>query len=87
MADLPEMRIEMSEKEIVLILKDLFSDYGAHVGLTTGERHQVEMWLQEKYLEAAEDKNIKVVVKVKPMSFHFKEGVLKCEDNIEVIKK
>lgn len=37
--------------------------------------------------EAAEDKNIKVVVKVKPMSFHFKEGVLKCEDNIEVIKK
>lgn len=33
--DLTEMRIEMSEKEIVLILKDLFSDYGAHVGLTT----------------------------------------------------
>lgn len=41
----------MSEKEIVLILKDLFSDYGEHVGLTTGERYQVEMWLQEKYLE------------------------------------
>lgn len=48
---LQEMRIEMSEKEIVLILKDLFSDYGEHVGLTTGERYQVEMWLQEKYLE------------------------------------
>lgn len=51
MVALLEMRIEISEKEIVLILKDLFSDYGAHVGLTTGEIHQVEMWLQEKYLE------------------------------------
>lgn len=37
--------------------------------------------------EAAEDKSIKVIVKVKPMSPHFKEGVFKCEDNIEVIKK
>lgn len=46
-----EMRIEMSEKNIVLVLKDLFSDYGAHVGLTRSERNQVEMWFQEKYLE------------------------------------
>lgn len=37
--------------------------------------------------EAAEDKNIKVIVKVTPMPPHFKEGVLKCEDNIEVTKK
>lgn len=37
--------------------------------------------------EAAEDKNIKVIVKVTPMPPHLKEGVLKCEDNIEVIKK
>lgn len=37
--------------------------------------------------EAAEDKSIKVIVKVKPMPPHFKEGVFKCEDNIEVIKK
>ena len=37
--------------------------------------------------EAAENKDIKVIVKVKPMPPHFKEGVLKCEDNIEVIKK
>lgn len=41
----------MSEKTIVLILKDLFSDYGLHVGLTTSERNQVEMWLQAKFLE------------------------------------
>lgn len=57
MVALLEMRIEMSEKEIVLILKDLFSDYGVHVCLTTGERHQVEMWLQEKYLETQRRKN------------------------------
>jgi hypothetical protein len=37
--------------------------------------------------EAAEDKSIKVIVKVKPMPPHFREGVFKCEDNIEVIKK
>ena len=37
--------------------------------------------------EAAEDKSIKVIVKVKPMPPHFKEGVFKCEDNIEVVKK
>lgn len=37
--------------------------------------------------EAAEDKSIKVIVKVKPMPPHFKESVFKCEDNIEVIKK
>lgn len=37
--------------------------------------------------EAAEDKSIKAIVKVKPMPPHFKEGVFKCEDNIEVIKK
>lgn len=37
--------------------------------------------------EAAEDKSIKVIVKVKPMPPHFKEGVFKCEDNVEVIKK
>lgn len=37
--------------------------------------------------EAAEDKDIKVIVKVKQMPPHFKEGVFKCEDNIEVIKK
>lgn len=37
--------------------------------------------------EAAEDKSIKVVVKVKPMPPHFREGVFKCEDNVEVIKK
>lgn len=37
--------------------------------------------------EAAEDKSIKVIVKVKPMPPHFKEGVFKCENNIEVIKK
>ena len=42
----------MSETEIVMILKDLFSDYGAHVDLTRGERNQVEMWLESKYLEA-----------------------------------
>lgn len=42
----------MSETEIIMVLKDLFSDYGAHVDLTRGERSQVEMWLESKYLEA-----------------------------------
>jgi len=41
----------MSEAEIVMVLKDLFSDYGEHVNLTRGERHKVEMWLEERYLE------------------------------------
>lgn len=44
-------RGKMSEAEIVMVLKDLFSDYGAHVDLTRGERNQVEMWLEAKYLE------------------------------------
>lgn len=37
--------------------------------------------------EAAEDKSIKVVVKVKQMPPHFREGIFKCENNIEVTKK
>lgn len=37
--------------------------------------------------EAAEDKDIKVIVKVKQMPPHFREGAFKCEDNVEVIKK
>ena len=37
--------------------------------------------------EAAENKDIKVIVKIKQMPPHLKEGILKCEDNIEVIKK
>lgn len=37
--------------------------------------------------EAAEDKDIKVIVRVKQMSPHFREGVFKCEDNVEVTKK
>ncbi len=36
--------------------------------------------------EAAENKDIKVVVKVKQMPLHFREGVFKCEDNVEVTK-
>lgn len=37
--------------------------------------------------EAAEDKDIKVVVKVKQMPPHFRESVFKCEDNVEVTKQ
>lgn len=37
--------------------------------------------------EAAEDKNIKVAIKVKQMPPHFREGIFKCENNIEVTKK
>ena len=37
--------------------------------------------------EAAENKDIKVIVKVKQMPPHFREGVFKCEDNVEVAKK
>lgn len=36
--------------------------------------------------DAAADKNIKVVVRVKQVPLHFREGVFKCEDNIEVTK-
>lgn len=37
--------------------------------------------------EAAEDKDIKVVVRVKQMPLHFRESAFKCEDNVEVTKK
>lgn len=37
--------------------------------------------------EAAENKDIKVIVRVKQMPPHFREGVFKCEDNVEVTKK
>lgn len=37
--------------------------------------------------EAAENKDIKVIVRVKQMPPHFREGVFKCEDNVEVVKK
>lgn len=37
--------------------------------------------------EAAENKDVKVVVKVKQMPPHFREGAFKCEDNVEVTKK
>lgn len=37
--------------------------------------------------EAAEDKDIKVVVKVKQMPLHFRESAFRCEDNVEVTKK
>lgn len=37
--------------------------------------------------EAAENKDIKVIVKVKQMPPHFRESVFKCEDNVEVTKK
>lgn len=47
----------MSETEIIMVLKDLFSDYGAHINLTTGERRQVEMWLEEQYLEAQQNES------------------------------
>lgn len=45
----------MSETEIVMVLKDLFSGYGEHVNLTPGESRKVEMWLEEKYLEAQQN--------------------------------
>lgn len=37
--------------------------------------------------EAAENKDIKVIVRVKQMPPHFREGVFKCEDNVEVTKR
>ena len=37
--------------------------------------------------EAAEDKDIKVVVKVKQMPLHFRKSAFRCEDNVEVTKK
>lgn len=41
----------MSNASIINILKDLFADYGEHINLTTSERREIELWLEDKYNE------------------------------------
>lgn len=38
----------MSEKEKVLLIKDLFELYKNTLNLTTAEMHEIEMWLEDK---------------------------------------
>jgi len=41
----------MSNREKVLLLKDLFEDYKHMLNLTQAEEHEIEMWLEEKFEE------------------------------------
>lgn len=36
----------MSDREKVLLLKDLFEDYKHMLNLTQAEEHEIEMWLE-----------------------------------------
>lgn len=36
----------MSNREVVLLLKDLFEDYRGMLNLTQAEEHEIEMWLE-----------------------------------------
>lgn len=38
----------MSNREKVLLLKDLFEDYKHMLNLTQAEEHEIEMWLEDK---------------------------------------
>ena len=42
----------MSEREIVLLFKDLFEDYKGLLNLTSTEIRDVELWLEEKIEES-----------------------------------
>lgn len=45
----------MSDREKVLLLKDLYEDYKGMLNLTRAEEHEIEMWLEEKFEEAKND--------------------------------
>lgn len=38
----------MSDREKILLIKDLFEDYKGVLGLTRAEEHEIEMWLEDK---------------------------------------
>ena len=38
----------MSDREKVLLLKDLFGDYKHMFNLTCAEEHEIDMWLENK---------------------------------------
>ena len=38
----------MSDREKILLIKDLFEDYKDVLGLTRAEKHEIEMWLEDK---------------------------------------
>ena len=42
----------MSDIEKVLLMKDLYENYKNTLNLTTAEMHEIEMWLEDKLLEA-----------------------------------
>lgn len=42
---------------------------------------------EELVREAAADKNVEVIVKVRKVSPHLKDGIASCDDNVEVTKK
>lgn len=45
----------MSDREKVLLLKDLYEDYKGALNLTRAEEHEIEMWLEEKFEEVKDD--------------------------------
>lgn len=100
---LPHLSWKMSEEVVSgIVYNARFDDWPGH-NTTFKIRASAEMAVTEEtsptyclpkgsqyesiVREAAEDKDIKVVVKVKQMPLHFREGVFKCEDNVEVTKK
>lgn len=38
----------MSDREKVLLIKDLFEDYKGVLNLTRDEEHEIEMWLEDE---------------------------------------
>lgn len=38
----------MSDREKVLLIKDLFEDYKYMLNLTRAEEHEIEMWLEDE---------------------------------------
>lgn len=38
----------MSDREKVLLIKDLFESYKNTLNLTQSEMHEIEMWLEDK---------------------------------------
>lgn len=46
--ELKEETKKMSDREKVLLVKDLFESYKNTLNLTTAEIHEIEMWLEDK---------------------------------------
>ena len=46
----------MSDKWKILLLKELFFNYKGTLNLTRSEEHEIEMWLEDKYQEAKNER-------------------------------